>query len=361
MNLTFAVLYGLTALSLSLSVLNFFTVRRISTSMAEISESVTILIPMRNEESNVDGVLSAALASTGLEEFKVLALDDSSTDQTSRLLSRHKDEITIVRGKELATGWLGKPFACHQLSQASVADYLVFIDADVRLSPTAISSAIATMKAHQWDFLSPYPKQLGQTFLMKLIQPLLQWSWLTSVPLRFAERGLVNSMIVANGQFFIVRRDAYEAIKGHQSVKTEVLEDLSLARNLNAQGYSGAVADASSVVTCSMYETNRQLIDGYTKSLWKAFGAPVGAVFTVALLLLTQVAPIALFFGGYTEALFPFLAVAITHLLASRRTHSSSLNIVAHPLAALALIALICESWRRKSRGQLVWRGRRVS
>jgi cellulose synthase/poly-beta-1,6-N-acetylglucosamine synthase-like glycosyltransferase len=361
MNLTFAVLYGLSALSLALSALNFFKVRRISTSMTVISESVVILIPMRNEESNVDGVLTAALASIGLEDFKVFALDDSSTDQTSKLLNQHKEEITILQGKELASGWLGKPFACHQLSQASVADYLVFIDADVRLEPSAVSSAIAAMKAHQWDFLSPYPKQLGQTFLMKLIQPLLQWSWLTSVPLRFAERGLVNSMIVANGQFFIVRRAAYEAIAGHESVKAEVLEDLSLARTLNVQGYSGAVAEASSVATCAMYETNKQLIDGYTKSLWKAFGSPVGTVFTVALLLLTQVAPITLFFCGYTAAIAPFLAVAMTHLLASRRTRSSVLNVFAHPIAALALIALICESWRRKSRGQLVWRGRRVS
>ncbi len=361
MNLLIAVLCGLTALSLLLSILNFFTVRRISRSMAVIPERVAILIPMRNEESNVDGVINSALASTGLTDFEVIALDDSSADQTSELLKRFREKIRVLRGQELAPGWLGKPFACYQLSKASVADYLVFIDADVRLSPSAVSSAIAFMKKHQWDFLSPYPKQLGQTFLMKLIQPLLQWSWLTSVPLRFAERGLVNSMIVANGQFFILRREAYQAVKGHEAVKSEVLEDLSLARVLSAHGFRGSVADASSIVTCAMYETDKQLIAGYTKSLWKAFGGPVGTVFTMALLLLTQVVPITLFLLGYTAALLPFLAVAITHSLASYRTRASFINILAHPLAAIALIALICESWRRKSRGQLEWRGRRVS
>jgi cellulose synthase/poly-beta-1,6-N-acetylglucosamine synthase-like glycosyltransferase len=360
MNFFILLLSGLATLSLTLSILNFFTVRRISPSTSTISESVAILIPMRDEEKNVDGVLTTALASTGLTNFSVIALDDSSSDQTSELLTHFGEKVTVVNGKELPAGWLGKPYACHQLSGATTARYLVFIDADVRLSPSAVSSAIAAMQENQWDFLSPYPKQLGQTLLMRLIQPLLQWSWLTSVPLRLAERGIANSMIVANGQFLIIRRGAYEAVKGHRSVQAEVLEDLELARVLNSHGSKGAVADASSVVTCTMYETDQQLITGYTKSLWKAFGGVFGSVLTITLLLLTQVAPITLFFSGYTEALIPFLAVAITHLLASYRTRSSTINALAHPLAALALIALICESWRRKSRGQLVWRGRRV-
>ena len=347
--------------SLLLSLLNFFTVRQVKESTSTIDESVAILIPMRDEEFNVDGVISSALASTGLKELRVVALNDSSTDKTAELLDKYQSEITVLQGADLPEGWLGKPFACQQLADASAAHFLVFIDADVRLTPGAVSASLALMNKHGWDFLSPYPAQRGRTFFMKLIQPLLQWSWLTSVPLRLAESGRINSMIVANGQFLIVKRSAYQAIGGHHCVKGEVLEDLSLARALNARGFKGSVADASSVATCTMYESNSALVDGYTKSLWKAFGGAIGCAFAVSLLFATQVAPIVLVVMGYSLAIIPFAAVALTHLLSAIRTRSPRLNVLTHPIAVIALIALIGESWRRKSRGQLQWRGRRVS
>jgi cellulose synthase/poly-beta-1,6-N-acetylglucosamine synthase-like glycosyltransferase len=356
-----SILITLSCIALILAISNYFLVRVVTPTNTLISDSVAILIPMRNEEINAQDVIQSCLSSTGLADFRVRVLDDASTDGTPLAINSFGSRIESLQGRPLENGWFGKPFACSQLSEVSKEDYLVFVDADVRLSPRAISSSIALMQQLDWDFLSPYPAEKGDTFFMKLVQPLLQWSWLTSVPLRFAESGKRASMIIANGQFFIVKRSAYEAINGHNSVKDEILEDLMIARLLSKRGYKGGVADASAVARCRMYESNNELIRGYTKSLWKAFGGPIGTLFTVALLIATQILPLLLILAGYQIALLPFAAVALTHLLAARRTRSPLINTITHPLAALSLIALIAESYRRRSLGTLEWRGRKVN
>ena len=356
-----SILITLSGIALIISISNYCLVRVVTATNKLIASSVAILIPMRNEEENANAVINLCLSSAGLSQFTVRVLDDSSSDSTPQILKTFGERIELLKGRTLDSGWLGKPFACSQLSDVSKEDYLVFIDADVRLSPQAISSSIALMQQLDWDFLSPYPAQEGDTFIMKLVQPLLQWSWLTSVPLRFAESGKRSSMIIANGQFFIVKRSAYEAINGHKAVKSEILEDLMIARLLSKSGFKGGVADASAVARCRMYTSNNELIKGYTKSLWKAFGGPIGTLFTVALLIATQILPLLLILAGYQIALLPFAAAALTHLLAARRTRSPLLNTITHPLAALSLIALIAESYRRRSLGTLEWRGRKVN
>jgi len=356
-----SILVTLSCIALILAISNYFLVRVVTPTNTLISDSVAILIPMRNEEINAQDVIQSCLSSTGLADFLVRVLDDASTDGTPRAINSFGSRIESLQGRPLENGWFGKPFACSQLSDVSKEDYLVFVDADVRLSPRAISSSIALMQQLDWDFLSPYPAEEGDTFFMKLVQPLLQWSWLTSVPLRFAESGKRASMIIANGQFFIVKRSAYEAINGHNSVKNEILEDLMIARLLSKSGFKGGVADASEVARCRMYASNNELIRGYTKSLWKAFGGPIGTLFTVALLIATQILPLLLILAGYQIALFPFAAAALTHLLAARRTRSPLVNTITHPLAALSLIALIAESYRRRTLGTLEWRGRKVN
>ena len=348
------------ALSLLISILNFFTIRRVRNAPSQITSRVSVLIPMRNEEFNAHALLETLLRSTGLEHVEYSVLDDGSTDKTPAILSAFSDRVKILTGGPLPDGWLGKPHACHLLSQAATGEYLVFLDADLRVKPDAIASSISLMDCLGWDFLSPYPAEHGKSFLMHLVQPLLQWSWLSSVPLRLAESDRRNSMVIANGQFFIVKRAAYDAVSGHTSVKNEILEDLSLARRLTSAGFKGGVAEASAVAECTMYESDADLIAGYTKSLWKAFGGPVGTMATLLLLTLTQVLPFLLILAGVWAALIPFFLVASTHLLAAIRVRTHPGNALLHPFAGLALMALIMESYRRKSRGQLQWRGRRV-
>jgi hypothetical protein len=210
------------------------------------------------------------------------------------------------------------------------------------------------MNKFGWDFISPYPRQIAGSFLEKLIQPLLQWSWLASVPLRLAEKFPNRSMTIANGQFFVVKRSAYEESGGHAAIPGEVLDDLELARLLVSKGFKGGVADGSAVASCRMYKSNSQLIDGYTKSLWKAFGGRSGTAVAILLLFFTGISP---YLGIGAPASFIFLS----RVLAAIKTRSNPAYAFLHPISILILLYLITLSSARKSRGTLIWRGRTIS
>jgi len=341
------------AIALIITLANVINMRVVGLKgVTTIGESVDVLIPMRDEEDNVEGSLKSTLNSELLEASQVYVLDDGSTDQTGKLISEFK--VNKLTGTELPAGWLGKVWACHNLSKAGSGKYLVFLDADVRLHPYAIASAITRMNKFGWDFISPYPRQIAGSFLEKLIQPLLQWSWLASVPLRLAEKFPNRSMTIANGQFFIVKRSAYEEAGGHAAIPGEVLDDLELARLLISKGFKGGVADGSAVASCRMYKTNSQLIDGYTKSLWKAFGGQFGTVVAIILLFFTGISP---YLGIGAPATFIFLS----RFLAAIKTRSNPAYAFLHPISIVILLYLITLSSIRKSRGTLIWRGRTVS
>ena len=344
--------FWLCAIALIITVANVINMRVVGLKGAtSLSETVDVLIPMRNEEENVEGCLKSVLNSELLDVSKVFVLDDGSSDSTAELIGQFKVDKLI--GTQPPTGWLGKVWACHNLAQVGSGKYLVFIDADVRLHPYAIASAITKMNKFGWDFISPYPRQISGSFLEKLIQPLLQWSWLASVPLRVAEKFPNRSMTIANGQFFIVKRSAYNTSGGHAAIPDEVLDDLELARLLISKGFKGGVADGSAVASCRMYKSNSQLIDGYTKSLWKAFGGQFGTLVAIFLLYFTGISP---YLGIGAPATFVFLS----RVLAAIKTRSNPAYAFLHPISILILLYLIVLSSIRKSRGTLQWRGRAI-
>ena len=347
----------LSALALALVVFNSLTIRVIKNTPTKVSGSVSVLIPMRNEEENVKGCLSSVLAQKGLDTLEVIAIDDGSTDNTSNEVKAFPS-VELISGEKLPDKWLGKLWACQQLAEKSSGDYLVFVDADVRLSDYAVANSISKMG--NWDFISPYPRQLTAGFVQKIFQPLLQWSWLSSVPLLIAQKYSIKSMAVANGQFLIIKRDAYFKSGAHAGIKTEVLDDLMLARNLLKQGYKGGVAEASNIATCHMYKNKMELFKGYQKSLWKAFGSVPGTILAIALLIVTGILPIISTALGSTSGLAAFGLITLSRMISSLRTGSLPNSAIFHPLAILMLLGLILFSWYGKITNTITWRDRTV-
>ncbi len=137
----------------------------------------------------------------------------------------------------------------------------------------------------------------------RLVQPLLQWSWLTTLPLRLAERSPRASLAAANGQFLVVDAQAYRSSGGHSagSVRGAVLDDMALLRAVKASGGKGGVVDGTRLAVCRMYGDWAELRDGYTKSLWSAFGSKAGAGAVVAGLgMIYVVPPVAALTGSLT-------------------------------------------------------------
>jgi hypothetical protein len=243
---------------------------------------------------------------------------------------------------------------------------LAFVDADVHLEPNGLAGAIHEMRTAGFALVSPYPRQRAESSLERLVQPLVTWSWAATMPLRWAESSLRPSLAAANGQVLVVDAAAYRAIDGHAAVAHEVIEDVALMRAVKRSGRFTATLDGSKVAVCRMYEGDRQVIDGYAKSLWDAFNGPVGSVAVNSLLLGAYVAPAVGAIAGRSRgtrragAIGYAAGVASRAMVAARTGERVFPDTFAQPASILAFAALNLVSWSRHLRGTNSWKGRPV-
>jgi Glycosyl transferase family 2 len=323
---------------------------------------VSVLLPVRDEAHNVAECLRSVIGQQPAQGLEILVLDDESSDATREIAAAVDPRVRVISGGRLPPGWLGKPHACRQLAAAArlTSDVLVFVDADVRLEPHAVSAAVELLHRHQLDFVSPYPRQVARTVAERLVQPLLQWSWLTFLPLRLAERSAWPSLAAANGQFLVVRRAAYERAGGHPP--GAVLDDLSLARALRRIGAHGGIVDGSRLASCRMYNGWPPLRDGYGKSLWAAFGSPAGAAAGLAALSVIYVGPALAALRGDRIGALGYAAGVAGRVVAARRTGGRAWpDALGHPVSIVTVAGLTASSFIRRRRGTLTWKGRLIS
>ncbi len=334
---------------------------------ARASERVSVLIPARNEARHLTATIESILASTGIDDLEVIVLDDGSTDGTGDIARSLRDpRLTVIDGGpgDPPIGWLGKPWACMRLAERATGSALVFIDADVHLEPNGIAGTVQSMRADGFALVSPYPRQIAGTPMERLVQPLVTWSWAATLPLGWAERSTRASLSAANGQVLAVDADAYRAIGGHAAVAGEVLEDIALMRAVKRSGRLTATLDGSGIARCRMYEGNREVVDGYAKSLWDGFGGPVGSLAINALLATAYLVPAAGMATGRTHrtraiGAIGYAAGVTSRLLVARRTGERTWpDVLAHPASIAAFMGLNAVSWSRHVRGTNQWKGR---
>jgi hypothetical protein len=316
------------------------------------TSSVAILVPARNEAASIAACIAAVHP-----QGDVCVLDDESADGTGELA--REAGATVLPGAPPPPGWLGKPWACAQLTDATSAEVLVFVDADVQVAPGGVAAAVALLADAQLDVVCPFPRQLAVTPAERLVQPLLQWSWLTTLPLRVAERSPRPSLTAACGQFLVVRRDALERAGGFAAVRDAVLDDLALVRAIKAAGGRGGVVDGTALASCRMYADWPALREGYAKSLWAAFGSPGRAAGVVALLGVTYVLPPLAALRGSRAGRLGYLAGVASRLIAARRTGARAFpDAFAHPVSVLLVGYLTARSHRAHRAGRLTWKNR---
>lgn len=331
-----------------------------------VPDKVSVLVPARNEAHRLTDCLESLRAQRGVPGLEILVLDDESTDRTAdlaRLIAVDDPRVRVLTGAPLPAGWLGKPHACWQLAQAAdpESDVLIFVDADVSLAPDAVMSTVDMMRSTPLDFASPYPRLVALSPAERLVQPLLPWSWLTFLPLRLAERSARPSLTAVGGQFLAITRAAYEKCGGHSAVRTEVLEDLALARAAKRAGARGGVVDGSALASCRMYQGWSQLRDGYGKSLWQAFGSPAGAAAVLGLLGIAYVAPVFAALRGSRAGLAGYLAAVAGRAITARRTGGRICpDAFAHPISVTLAAGLTARSIVLHRRGSLTWKSRSI-
>lgn len=352
-------IFLINSLLLLLALINFATMRRPVASQA-IDSSVLVLLPVRDEEENIARILTELEAQINLPDLNVLVINDNSEDRTFEIAnSFSSSRIKVVNAPEPKAGWLGKVSALHSAySSAPQTDMVISIDADVRFEKDAISRAVKTLQESELDFISPYPRQIAITWAERLAQPLLQWSWMSTVLLRGAEKFPMKSTVICNGQFLVMKGASLKAIGGFQSVAHKVLDDIELGRTFVQAGFRGTVIDGSALSSTRMYSSFNEIRAGYGKSLNVAFGSIFGSLIAAIFIGATGILPLLSALSGNLIAIGALLAIIGTRIISAASSGTRIRDSFLHPLSAALFIYLLYFSWRHK--GQVQWKGRTV-
>lgn len=343
---------------------------------AEEAPLVSIIVPARNEAENISPCVASLLNSV-YPRREIIVVDDDSVDGTSdilRILEEHsKGGLRIVSGEPLPAGWLGKPWACWQGYQRASGELLLFTDADTRHDDALLGHAVGALRNRDVDMVSVLPRQLLVSFWERLIMPHV----FALIMLRYPDLGRVNRTrdprrVIANGQFLLIRRAAYEAIGGHESLRTEVVEDQAIAQRVIDSGHRLFVAHAEELMETRMYRSLSGIIEGWSKNLATAIrrAAPgwLGAAtpwLAAAIMILMWVAPPAMLSVSFFLAFAPGLeawSLVVTWLsllfwLALLiRMRVPPLFVLGYPFGALCVAALVIRSGLRGPR--IEWKGR---
>ncbi|MDP9488811.1 MAG: glycosyltransferase [Thermoproteota archaeon] len=198
---------------------------------------VSIIVPARNEGVAISKCLQSLL-SQDYDNYEVIAVDDSSTDNTFSIisdLSKNNTTLTPIKCPPRPDDWVGKNWACFQGYKKSTGEILLFTDADTVHRPDVLSSAINTMMHDKIDALTLVPKLLCQDIITKFTLPVLS-VFLHSrySPLRVNNPN--NKIGYFFGSFYLISKTNYEKIGTHEKVRRELVEDGALGRIVKEQG-----------------------------------------------------------------------------------------------------------------------------
>ena len=247
-----------------------------------------MLIPARNEERSIRAAIESVLSSRDVA-LELIVLDDHSEDQTSRIIreTMHDPRMRLEFASELPAGWCGKQFACFSLARLASHDYLIFLDADVRLSPSGVSKMVAFLESSQADLVSGFPHQEVGSFHERLLLPLMHFFLLSFLPMDLMRKG--SESVAGCGLWTSVPRTpvcllARRGTCSHSRIAPRWR--FSLSRAFRKAGFRTSLCDATSVAECRMYANGPEVFRGLLKNATEGVAAfPRIFVFTTLLLL----------------------------------------------------------------------------
>jgi chlorobactene glucosyltransferase len=230
---------------------------------------VSIIIPARNESVTIETVVRSILAST-YHPFELLVVDDGSTDDTAAIVEQlaADSRVRLIRGEELPPDWYGKPWACLQGYREARNQLLLFTDADTRHEPGLLGHAVGALLSENADLVTASPVQRCVTFWERIIMPQIWFLLALRYTPASVNRATRARDVIANGQFILTRRSAYEAAGTHAAVRGEVAEDLALAQTYLQRGLTLHFGFAERLMETRMYQGLAPLIEGWSKNIY---------------------------------------------------------------------------------------------
>jgi chlorobactene glucosyltransferase len=232
---------------------------------------VTVICPARNEARHIGDFVRTALA-TAYPHSELIVIDDHSTDGTgelARTAGAGDPRLTVISAPPLPAGWFGKQWACHVGAQQARGAVLLFTDADTRHSPDLLTRGVHALQRRGSDLLSVAGRQELVSFWERVVQPTI-FSVLFST---FGGTEAVSKTTrprakIANGQCFLVRRESYDALRGHDAVRTFVAEDLMLAQQWCVAGRQVHLVAGLDQLSTRMYSSLAEIVEGWSKNVW---------------------------------------------------------------------------------------------
>ncbi len=328
---------------------------------------VSIVIPARNEESNLGACLESLRAQLDVTS-EIIVVDDASIDRT-RAIAESFAGVRVISPGPLPQGpagniWTGKNNAMIAGAKQARADWLLFTDADTVHLPGSLARALDEAKKEQADLLSYSPEQVVVTFAERAVMPVIFAELAAHYP-PHKVREENPEIVAANGQYILVRRAAYEAVGGHAAVGTEILEDVALARLVHNAGHRVYFRYAGDAARARMYRNWSQLREGWTKNLALLFPQPGFLAFQSLTVWFAAWSTLAISMFGVSSRHFAWIPAAAFWLLLYRRiraAHFATVNNLLAMFFGLPMFAyLLLRSRKAHAKGQVSWKGRTYS
>jgi glycosyltransferase involved in cell wall biosynthesis len=321
--------------------------------------TVSIIVPARNEEANIAACLESLAIQTGVP-FEIIVVDDHSTDRTQDIagsFSPRYDNVRVIEAAPLPANCTGKNNAVSTGARAARGEWLLFTDADTVHLPGSLARAIAEAKQFNADMLSYSPEQIAITFWEMAILPIVFAELARQFPpTKVSDPN--SSIAAANGQYILIRREAYDAIGGHAAVANEILEDVALARLVKQSGRKLRFRYAADAVRTRMYRNFAQLREGWTKNLALLFPDP--GDLAAKMLLLWTVLWVGLLIPSIRLYWILVLAFTFAYLFQriNRANFPNSMTFRAVLFGIPMFAYLLLRSQRAHGKGSVAWKGR---
>lgn len=371
LNLLFHLSFSPLIIFAIIAILNALTFPRLRQSSAVLLSNplVSVLIPMRNEAQGIAQTVQSLLAQD-YPNLEILLLDDNSSDNCAALAKTAANNdlrLRVFSGLSLPPGWLGKTWACHQLSKQARGNYLLFTDADVRWEPGAISALMAEAQKTRSDLLTVWPTQTTVTRGERLVVPLMGFSILAYLPVLAVHYTPWPVFAAAMGQCLLFRRAAYQKVGGHAAIQDKITDDMAFAYAIKRGHLRLRAADASGLIQTRMYNNWPQVRDGFAKNILTGHGN------SVLLLLLSAIFHWWLFIVpwfllihfslSHQSFIFPLLLISLgfaIRALTAATTRQRILDSVFMPISVFLMTIIAIQSIRWHFSGGTQWKGRKI-
>jgi len=303
--------------------------------------SLTVVIPAFNESLNIKRSLGSVFKSLPpCGDWQVVVVDDMSTDSTAdlarecakQLNQQHRFSLIQAGPRPARERWVGKNWACSRAMDGVKSSWVLFIDADVELRPTALRRALVQAIDERADLLSLAPRLVCTCLSEWMVQPIM--ASLLGLGFPIIEANDPSSDVAfAAGPFMLFRRSAYDAIGGHRALAGEVVEDLALARTIKTSGFCLRYVLGLDAVDLQMYPNLSALWEGWTKNWFLGLDRNI---------------PKALAAGGVVVLMFasPWILLPSSIVLAVLSFGATPMVIASSLLAAMALaLQIVLRVW----------------